>query len=72
MLLGRSFARFRPVHALVGVALLVGCAMTPERLPSLDRRFYEVMPTPEDQRAFLKVEEEQRQDFLETHGLWTQ
>ncbi len=46
--------------------------MTPERLPNLDRRFYEVMETPEDQSAFLKLEETDRQPYLEDKGLWAQ
>lgn len=58
--------------ALVGVLVVSACAMTPERLPNLDRRFYEVMPTPEQQKSFLQVEEEERQAYLEKQGLWTQ
>lgn len=60
------------VGALVGVLVVSACAMTPERLPNLDRRFYEVMPTPEQQKGFLQVEEEERQGYLEEQGLWTQ
>ncbi len=60
------------VGAAVGVLVASGCAMTPERLPNLDRRFYEVMPTPEQQKGFLQVEEEQRQAYLEEQGLWAQ
>jgi len=60
------------VGAAMGVLVASACAMTPERLPNLDRRFYEVMPTPQQQEGFLKVDEEARQDYLEKHGLWSQ
>ena len=71
MRFGSVFGQLRQLHApVIGAVLVSACAMTPERLPNLDRRFYEVMETPEDQKAFLEVEEEQRQDFLEEEGLW--
>lgn len=44
--------------------------MTPERLPELDRRFYYNLPAPSDQTEFLKLEESQRQGYLEQKGLW--
>lgn len=44
--------------------------MTPDRLPDLDRRFYYNIEAPEDQRAFLKLEESQRQAYLQEKGLW--
>jgi hypothetical protein len=47
-----------------------GCSHNPERLPELDRRFYYNLPSPEDQEAFLRVKERERQDFLEDRGLW--
>lgn len=56
--------------ATIGVAGLVGCAMTPQRLPELDRRFYENLPTAELRGGFLKVKAAERQDYLEEHGLW--
>ncbi len=71
----------RPTMALptlVGLCLgtllvtSTGCAMTRERLPQLDRRFYDVMQTPEDQRGFLAISEEERQSYLEGKGLWQQ
>lgn len=57
------------------VATLLGstaCAMTPERLPDLDRRFYYVLPTPADQKGFLSEPEETRKTYLEHKGLWQQ
>jgi hypothetical protein len=71
----RAPGLFEPVHR--GLCLLatllvivVACAMTPERLPELDRRFYYNLPSREDQAAFLRVSEPQRQGFLEDKGLW--
>ena len=49
---------------------VVGCAMTPERLPELDRRFYYNLPSPADQTEFLKLEDTQRQSYLQKKGLW--
>ncbi len=73
MRFGSVFGKLRLSRAcLLGVFVVAACAMTPERLPNLDRRFYEVMPKPEQQQAFLELEEEQRQDFLEDEGLWAQ
>ncbi len=48
----------------------LACAMTPERLPDLDRKFYSNLPNQNDKSAFLKLEESQRQSFLEQKGLW--
>jgi hypothetical protein len=48
----------------------LACAMTPERLPDLDRKFYYNLPTENDKAAFLKVQDTQRQAFLEQKGLW--
>lgn len=73
MRFGSVFGKLRRHSAPVLVAILVSaCAMTPERLPNLDRRFYDVIETPEQQDAFLQVDEEQRQAFLEKQGLWAQ
>ena len=59
---------------LFGV-LLVGvpaaCAHNPERLPELDRRFYYMLETPEDQKVFMKLKDAERQAFLDERGLWT-
>jgi hypothetical protein len=49
---------------------LVGCAHDPDRLPELDRRFYDNLPTGADQEAFLRVKASERQTFLEDKGLW--
>ena len=48
----------------------LGCAMTPERLPEVERRFYYILPTPKSQAGFLEAEEENRQAYLERAGLW--
>jgi hypothetical protein len=52
------------------VLVVLACATTPERLPELDRRFYYNLPTLEDQHAFLRLAEPERQPFLERKGLW--
>jgi hypothetical protein len=63
----------RRALGLAGVLLLFSaCAMTPERLPELDRRFYYNLETPEERDAFLKLEDARRQPFLEKTGLWQQ
>lgn len=48
----------------------LACAMNPERLPELDRRFYYNLETPEEQKAFLDLKDDERQAFLDDHGLW--
>lgn len=57
---------------LLGLALLspLGCATNPDRLPSPDRQFYYTLPSPEDRAKFLKLDQAQRQPFLEQKGLW--
>ncbi|MEM6989757.1 MAG: hypothetical protein AAF721_04655 [Myxococcota bacterium] len=62
----------RIVRASLAVLLLsaTACAMTPERLPELDRRFYYNLPTPDSQKDFLEVSASERQDFLQSAGLW--
>jgi len=73
MRFGSVFGQLRRYRApVLGAILLSACAMTPERLPNLDRRFYDVMETPEQQESFLQVDEEERQGFLEKQGLWEQ
>ncbi|MCB9704502.1 MAG: hypothetical protein H6711_21640 [Myxococcales bacterium] len=65
--------RFAAIPRLLGAASLllsIACATTPERLPPLTRQFYYNLPTPEDQQAFLKLKESERQSFLEDKGLW--
>jgi hypothetical protein len=57
---------------LVSAAIGLACAMTPERLPELDRRFYHNLPTAEDQEAFLELDESERQAFLAEKGLWAE
>jgi hypothetical protein len=55
---------------LLIAAAPAACLHNPERLPELDRRFYYVLDDPEDQKAFLKLKESERQAFLEHKGLW--
>ena len=58
----------------LGVALLlvgtVACAMNPERLPELDRRFYYNLDSSTDQEEFLRLRDEERQAYLDRKGLW--
>ncbi len=65
-------ATFRFVPACLAALMLstAACAMTPERLPELDRRFYFNLPTPDTQEEFLEVSAAERQDYLERQGLW--
>lgn len=52
---------------------LMGCAMTPERLPQLDRKFYYNLETPEERQAFLRLKKSpDRQAYLQQKGLWAQ
>lgn len=60
----------RLVAGLMLCGTLAACAMTPERLPDLDRKFYYNLPNANDKAAFLKVQDTQRQSFLEQKGLW--
>lgn len=55
------------VATVVGV---LGCGHDPERLPALDRRFYDNLPTGTDQQEFLRIKSTARQGFLEDKGLW--
>lgn len=48
----------------------LACAVGPERLPELDRRFYENLSSEEDRAAFLDLRPGDRQAFLERKGLW--
>lgn len=50
--------------------MLVGCAHDPDRLPELDRRFYDNLPTGAEQHEFLRVKASERQAYLEQKGLW--
>jgi hypothetical protein len=56
--------------ALFATVVLAGCAHDPDRLPTLDRRFYENLPTGAEQQEFLRVKSDERQAFLEQKGLW--
>jgi hypothetical protein len=60
-----------PVWPLLALTIAFsGCANNPDRLPELDRRFYYNLPTPEEQKEFLRLRDSQRQAFLEQKGLW--
>jgi hypothetical protein len=68
--------RRRPTHAFAEIAGLsallgtFGCVHNPDRLPHLDRQFYENLPDDKQQQAFLRLKESERQAFLEQQGLW--
>lgn len=60
------------IIAVLAGTLASGCAHDPDRLPELDRRFYDNLPTGTDQQEFLRVKSSERQAFLEDKGLWAQ
>ena len=69
----RRMPRGRFGAFVIAVSLLsVACALSPERLPELDRRFYYNLADPADQQRFLETPESERQAFLESKGLWQQ
>ena len=49
---------------------LSACTPSPDRLPTPARNFYYVMEDPAQQLEYLKLEESERQSFLEKLGLW--
>lgn len=52
--------------------LLSSCVHSPDRLPTLDRHFYENLPTEREQREFLRLRKAQRHDYLVEKQLWQQ
>ena len=65
--------RVRTIGSLLGfmpLTLALACATSPDRLPRLDRQFYENLITDADQKAFLRLDESERQAFLDKKGLW--
>jgi hypothetical protein len=60
--------------APIAVALFagVGCAHNPDRLPHLDRQFYENLETDKQKQEFLRLKESERQGYLDQAGLWAQ
>lgn len=48
----------------------LACTPSPDRLPTPARNFYYVMEDPAQQLEYLKLEESERQSFLEKLGLW--
>lgn len=52
------------------VGLTGACATGVDRLPPLDRRFYEVLASDADRKAFLGTKPAERQSFLDSRGLW--
>lgn len=60
--------------APIAAVLLTGlaCGHNPDRLPHLDRQFYENLETDDSKRDFLRLKESERQGFLEQAGLWAQ
>lgn len=62
-----------PLSRLAAGLLLCGtlaCAMTPERLPDLDRKFYYNLASDSDKQEFLRLADTQRQPYLDKRGLW--
>jgi hypothetical protein len=73
MMLHRALHSFTSSLSRLAAALVLcaaGCAMTAYRLPDLDRKFYDNLANNDDRAAFLKLQESQRQAFLEQKGLW--
>lgn len=57
--------------AFVGLSAgATACSHNPDRLPHLDRQFYENLEGDKDKTAFLKLKESERQTYLEQKGLW--
>ena len=55
------------------LALFAGisaCAISPERLPQLDRQFYYNLSSETEQKTFLELPRASRRFFLVAHGLW--
>ncbi len=70
--LSSKISRMAATVVLCGtLGTTLACAMTPERLPDLDRKFYYNLPSSDDKAAFLKLQDTQRQAFLDQKGLWT-
>lgn len=69
---GASAMRAATLAAIVLATTVVGCAHDPDRLPVLDRRFYDNLPTGADQQEFLRLKSSERQAYLEEKGLWSQ
>jgi hypothetical protein len=63
----------RTVGALaLSLSLLLGaCTPNPDRLPTPARNFYYVLEDEAAQREYLKLQESERQGFLEQLGLWS-
>jgi hypothetical protein len=55
----------------LSLSLLLGaCTPSPDRLPTPARNFYYVIEDETAQHDYLKLEESERQGFLEQLGLW--
>lgn len=69
---GRLHASKLAVLALGSVLAIggLGCSHNPDRLPDLQRRFYNNLDSPDDQKQFLKTRKKHRQAFLEERGLY--
>jgi len=51
-------------------AAVSACATSPDRLPTLDRQFYENLESDREKEEFLDLKAAERQSFLEQAGLW--
>jgi len=65
-------ARSVLIPGLLAALTVSACAMTPERLPNLSRRFYYNLETDADQQQFLNLKESEREAYLKQKGLWQQ
>lgn len=66
----RRLASVAPIAVILFAAL--ACGHNPDRLPHLDRQFYENLDTDKQKHEFLKLKESERQAYLEQAGLWAQ
>lgn len=61
----------RTFGAAITLSLLaIACTSSPDKLPTPAKNFYYVMEESSQQQAYLKLEESERQGFLEELGLW--
>ncbi len=56
--------------ACLALSAAVSCATSPDRLPTLDRQFYENLENDREKEEFLELKPAERQAFLEQAGLW--
>ncbi len=65
--------RLGRILVVVAAVASSGCVTTnPDRLPPLDRRFYENLSSAELRAEFMMLRASKRQAFLERKGLWAE